>query len=209
VTGKRGLRRARNLSLGLLTLLVFLPRQGTADPLPEAAKNEAAALATAMQAQLGSALQTAIKAGGSEAAIAVCKVQAPLIAARLSEQNGWQVRRVGTRVRNPRTGQPDAWEQQGLAALARRLTAGEPASAVFVAAQLAEANAVTQRYLAPIVTAPMCLLCHGHAESLSAPIRAALQRDYPADHAVGYVAGELRGAFSVRRTVPAPDTPVN
>lgn len=165
---------------------------------------EAGARANRLQAELSAKLQAAIGAGGPVAAITVCKVEAPAIAARLSG-DGWQVRRVGTRVRNPASGRPDAWERAGLEQFAQRLRAGEPAEALSVAAVLEDADGATRlRWMRPIMTGPMCLTCHGPAESQSAELRAALQREYPQDAAVGYAPGELRGAFSVSRAYPAP-----
>ena len=46
------------------------------------------------------------------------------------------------------------------------------------------------RWMRPIVTAPLCLTCHGAAASQSAELRAALQRAYPQDAALGYAAFE-------------------
>ncbi len=164
---------------------------------------EAGARANRLQAELSAKLQSAISAGGPVAAISVCKVEAPAIAARLSG-DGWRVRRVGTRVRNAASGRPDAWELAGLEQFAQRLRAGEPAEALSVAAVLEDADGATRlRWMRPIVTGPMCLTCHGPAESQSAELRAALRRGYPEDAAVGYAPGELRGAFSVSRAYPS------
>ena len=51
----------------------------------------------------------------------------------------------------------------------------------------------------PIITAPMCLACHG--SELSVEVKDALAAQYPADQASGYAAGDLRGIFWV--TLPA------
>lgn len=57
--------------------------------------------------------------------VKVCTDLAPHIAGRLSRDQGWRVTRVGTRVRNPLLGMPDAWEQQVLALFAARAAKGE------------------------------------------------------------------------------------
>lgn len=44
---------------------------------------------------------------------------------RLSRERGWRVTRVGTRVRNPLLGKPDAWEQQVLAGFTERAAKGK------------------------------------------------------------------------------------
>ena len=46
---------------------------------------------------------------------------------------------------------------------------------------------------------PLCLTCHGAA--LSPDVEAALAESYPEDHATGYSAGDLRGAFVVERVI--------
>jgi hypothetical protein len=51
------------------------------------------------------------------------------------------------------------------------------------------------RYLKAILVQPQCLACHGGP--LAAPVKAAIASRYPGDRAMGYAAGELRGAFVV------------
>jgi len=163
---------------------------------------EADALSTRFQQELQGKLQAAMTAGGPVGAISVCKDEAPAIASRLSRESGWQVRRVGTRVRNPLTGSPDAWEQGQLADMQRRLKAGEPPQALAVLATVDEPQGRALRYFKPILMGPLCVTCHGAPESQSKELREALQREYPHDTATGYALGELRGAFSLRRTNP-------
>jgi hypothetical protein len=162
---------------------------------------QADALATRFQAELQSRLQAAMAAGGPAGAIGVCRDEAPAIASRLSRESGWQVRRVGTRVRNPLTGSPDAWEQAQLAQMQRRLAAGEKPEALGIFTTVDEPDGPALRYLKPIVLGPLCLACHGPDAMQSAELRTALQRDYPHDAATGYAVGELRGAFSLRQKV--------
>ena len=82
--------------------------------VPQSVVDQAAGIANRFGGELTGKLQAAMSAGGPVAAVDVCKVEAPAIASRLSRETGWQVHRVGTRVRNPHTGQPDAWEQFAL-----------------------------------------------------------------------------------------------
>ena len=160
-----------------------------------------ARLADRFQAELQASLQKAMAAGGPVAAVAVCKDEAPSIASRLSRESGWQVRRVGTRVRNPYSGAPDAWEQTQLDLMQQRLQRGEASALSAVSETVDEPQGRAQRYLRPIVTGPVCLVCHGSVSAQPAELRAVLQREYPHDAATGYQAGELRGAFSLRRQV--------
>jgi hypothetical protein len=172
---------------------------GTA--VPSAVVEQAAAIANRLGAELTARLQAAIADGGPVAAIEVCQNEAPAIASRLSRETGWQVRRVGTRVRNPHTGLPDAWEQLALQELERRVRAGERPEKLVIATQVNEPRGAAYRYLRAIVTGPLCVTCHGTKEQQSDELRAALERAYPHDAATGYAPSELRGAFSLRRPV--------
>jgi Protein of unknown function (DUF3365) len=158
---------------------------------------EAAGIADRFQAELQGRLQQAMAAGGPVEAIRVCQAEAPAIASRLSRETGWQVRRIGTRVRNPLTGLPDAWEQERLPRLATRLALGEALPSMNN--QRITAQGVEQRYLRAIPVGPLCLACHGEASAQPEALRAALQQAYPHDAATGYRQGELRGAFALRR----------
>lgn len=166
------------------------------------AQREAQALVDRFHQELSGKLTTALAEGGPLRAIDVCKIEAPAIASRLSRESGWQVKRIGTRVRNPFAGLPDAWEQQQLADFAGRLAAGEPPPAVAVYAEVDEAAGRMQRYMRAIPVAPQCLVCHGERDAQPGELQAALAREYPQDRALGYQPGELRGAFSLRRPAP-------
>jgi hypothetical protein len=165
----------------------------------ERSADEAAALAARFQAELQARLQAALADGGPVHAVTVCREEAPAIASRLANESGWQLRRVGTRVRNPATGVPDTWEQAQLSEFARRMGAGEDAARLRVAVVADEPGGSVLRYMQPIVTAPACLACHGDRAAQSPALREALGRHYPQDQATGYAAGELRGAFSLRK----------
>lgn len=171
-----------------------------ADEPPPAAV-EAQALAARFQQELGGRLQAAMAAGGPVNAVGVCKDEAPAIAARLSRESGWQLKRVGTRVRNPQSGVPDAWEQAQLADFAQRLAAGEKPEALRRYSVVDEPGGRYERYVAAIAVAPPCLACHGDVTTQSEALRSALRTAYPHDAATGYRAGDLRGAFSLKRAL--------
>lgn len=172
-------------------------------PMPQAVLEEATGIANRLGAELTARLQAAMAAGGPVAAVEVCQDEAPAIASRLSRETGWQVHRVGTRVRNPYSGQPDAWEQFALQELERRVRAAEAPERLVIATTVTEPQGEAYRYVRAIVTGPLCLACHGAREQQSEELQAALAQAYPHDAATGYALGELRGAFSLRRTVSA------
>jgi hypothetical protein len=189
------------MKLAALAVFAVLPALANAAEPPEAAR-QAQALAARFQSLLQARLLSAMETGGPVAAVSICRDEAPAIASQLSRESGWQVRRVGTRVRNPLTGIPDAWEQVQLATFARRIESGEAAENLPVWAVVDEPAGRAMRYMKPIVTGPLCLTCHGEVASQPAALREALMREYPHDAATGYAANELRGAFSLRRKVP-------
>lgn len=199
-------RRPLCLSLCALLVCALWPLAPTIqaaedEPSAEAALSaEARALAAAMQAQLQSTLAGAMAEGGPAGAIAACRLEAPAIAAGLSE-GGWQLRRTALKVRNPANA-PTAWERQGLLALQGQLAAGAAPGALSIAEVMEVPEGRVFRYLQPIMTGAVCLNCHG--ETLSAGVQQALQRDYPEDRATGFSAGQLRGAFSFTRWLPEP-----
>lgn len=160
-------------------------------------QSEAAAIADRFQSELQGRLQQAMAAGGPVEAVRVCQVEAPAIASRLSRETGWQVRRIGTRVRNPLTGVPDAWEATQLPELAARLAQGGEVPST--SSQSITQQGTEQRYLRAIAVGPLCLACHGEPAAQSQALREALQKAYPHDAATGYRQGELRGAFAIRR----------
>ncbi len=181
-------------------ILAMLPAFAfAAEPLESEHQAEAEALVARFQSRLQARLLAAMGAGDPAEAVKVCRDDAPGIASLLSRESGWQVRRVGTRVRNPLTGRPDTWEQSRLAEFARRIESGESPESLSVWAVVDEPSGRTMRYMKPIMTGPLCLTCHGEVAAQSATLRAALLREYPHDAATGYAVGELRGAFSLQR----------
>jgi hypothetical protein len=163
---------------------------------------EAAALARAREAAGGLArellarLGAELAEGGVVQATRVCSEVAPALAAAHST-DGLTVRRVSVRPRNP-NGRPDEWETAGLARLAELHAAGELPDEVGAVVDGEKGPAL--RFLKPLRIAATCLRCHGDPAGFPPELAAALAERYPADKAVGYRAGDLRGAISV--TVP-------
>src|SRR5690606_22166510 len=112
---------------------------------------------------------------------------------------GVYVRRVSDRVRNP-VNAPDPAERRDLERLATLHREGRlPADTAYLDRS---GDAPALHYLRPIVVAPACLACHGPRQEIAPEVRAILQERYPADAATGYRAGDLRGAVSVRVSLP-------
>ena len=58
-------------------------------------------------------------------AVIVCNARAPLIAAELSQQTGWDVGRTSLKLRNPSQNAPDDWEKAVLLEFEQRKSDGE------------------------------------------------------------------------------------
>ncbi len=155
--------------------------------------------------ELGGALKAELDRGGPSGAIGVCRDTAPAIANRLSLQNGWKVTRVGTRVRNPMIGTPDAWEQQVLADFQMRAAAGESLQNMSHAEVVAEPGGRYFRFMKPIPVQEVCLACHGDTAEIAESVRDALAQSYPHDQATNYRLGDLRGAFSIKQPLIATE----
>ncbi|MDO9518872.1 MAG: DUF3365 domain-containing protein [Pseudohongiella sp.] len=187
-------------TLGTLMIVMMVTACGGADETPAASatidqaamQQEAAGIAGQFVGTLLPTLQQAMQEGGPVNGINVCSVQAPLIAQNLSEQSGWQVKRVSLKARNNALATPDAWETAVLQEFDQRQQSGEPAG------QINKAELVDGefRYMQAQPTGPLCLSCHG--TEIAPEVSAALAQHYPMDLATGYLEGQVRGAISLR-----------
>ena len=159
----------------------------------------------AFMKELGEAMTREMTKGGPMEAIKVCAELAPEIANRLSRENGWRVTRVGTRVRNPLLGMPDAWEQHVLEGFTARAAKGETFAGMSHGEVVSEPGGQYYRFMKAIPLQPKCLLCHGPVETMPESIRTILKQHYPFDAATGYQAGDLRGAVSIKQPLGQPN----
>jgi hypothetical protein len=188
----------KSLILALLLTGCATPGSETQKPDPKQV-DEARAAAKSLATQLGGKLKAEMEANGPAAAIGVCKTVAPQIAADLSKQTGLKIGRVGTRVRNPESGTPDAWNVRALEIFAARMKEGEKPDAMELAEVVTEPSGKYLRYAKAIGTQPACLTCHGSAKDIPEAAKTRLLTEYPSDKATGYSLGELRGAVVVKR----------
>jgi hypothetical protein len=170
-------------------------------PSPE----EQAAMATdarkasaALIQKLGGELKTALGEHGPEGAIDVCKRRAPQIAAEVSQQSGFEVKRVSPKNRNP-AGVPDAWEAEAQAGLEKRLAAGEKPETLDTWQIVSTSTGKQFRYAKALPVQPVCLTCHGDSATIPGGVKARLAAEYPLDKATGYAPGMVRGIVSIKR----------
>jgi hypothetical protein len=139
-------------------------------------------------------LQAGMQEGGPVNAISVCNLFAPGIANTYSVRNGWDVGRTSLKRRNPDNA-PDAWERSVLESFEERKRAGEDPAKLEHYEVVRQDGVRELRYMKAIPTVPLCLACHGeHVDSIT---RTRLEKLYPDDQALGYKAGDIRGAFSI------------
>jgi hypothetical protein len=173
-----------------------------ADPAAAKALADARAAAAGLGQELRSLLVNEMERGGPAAAVAACAKGAQARTADYRDRKHVDIRRTSLRHRSPANA-PDAWERAGLEAFAT-MPAAERGSAERWEV-VRENGRESLRYLKAVVTAPMCLACHGAPASIPPPVRRALDEAYPDDVATGFATGDVRGAISVR--VPLPPRP--
>jgi len=141
-------------------------------------------------------LVSAMKQGGPVHAISVCNTVAPTLAHQQSEKHGWEVARTSLKVRNPDNA-PDAWEKAVLDKFDQRKAAGEDPTKIAYYEVVEENGERYFRMMKAIPTGEVCLKCHG--SNIAVPVRAKLDELYPGDTARGYSAGDIRGAFTLKK----------
>jgi len=139
-------------------------------------------------------LQAGMREGGPINAVSVCNLTAPSIASTYSARSGWDVGRTSLKARNPDNA-PDAWERSVLESFEARKRAGEDPMKMEFHEVVRKDGASKLRYMKAIPTAKLCLACHG--EQVDSVTKTRLEMLYPHDQAMGYKAGDIRGAFSI------------
>ena len=181
-----------------LGLTAFTPVVHATDVSAEVAASRATA--QEFMQTLKQELQAAMQEGGPVNAVSVCNLTAPAIASTYSVRNGWDVGRTSLKLRNPANA-PDAWEQAVLVSFEERKRAGEDPANMEYYEVVSEDGSDTLRYMKAIPTAPLCLACHG--EQLDSIVKTRIETLYPEDQALGYKAGDIRGAFTISQPLPA------
>lgn len=159
-------------------------------------QSEARQAVQALAGKLQTEMKSAMEAGGPVQAIGACNTEALPLTAQVSQEQGLQISRTALRVRNP-DNTADAWEQRVLQSFIERQQAGEPLKGMMHSEIVEEEGRKVFRMLQAIPTQTQCLGCHG--DKLDPKVAEKIDTLYPDDEARGFKAGELRGAFSIRR----------
>jgi hypothetical protein len=145
--------------------------------------------ARAAAMKLGKTLKTRLVGAmqdGPPAAVRVCSEEARSLTTSIATETGVRVGRSSLRLRNPDNAGPP-WVTAWLREQGERPAQGT--------AGVATVEAGTARFLAPIAVEGFCLTCHGPPDAIPPEVRDVLRERYPTDRAVGYAAGDLRGAL--------------
>lgn len=184
----------KKMLLGFSAIALALPAYATPT------NQEARGLVKQYMGQLKPELQKGMKNGGPVNAIEVCHTKAPQIAHDMTQSTGWKINRVSLKPRGA-SATPDAWEKEVLQKFNQQLAQGADVKKIEFSQTIIMNGEKQFRYMKAIPTAAMCLSCHGTDEMVKAPVKQAIGKYYPNDKAVGYHAGEIRGAFSFTKAL--------
>ncbi len=155
-------------------------------------RETARAIALQTQAALGSTLKQQIAQNGAAAAITFCNVRALPITDSLAAVHGVAISRITDRARNPINRATPGEERimEGMRGILEQAK-GDPVPAM--------ADSLgSETYYFPIVTNNLCLNCHGQPETdIDPAVLQEIQNRYPADSALGYGPGQLRGLWKI------------
>ncbi|MBF0212171.1 MAG: DUF3365 domain-containing protein [Magnetococcales bacterium] len=182
------------VAAALMTSWIAPLAQANEDPLLDEARKVAMSLPPKLQATL----QAEIVKSDFQGAITACKEMAPKIAGEISKESGWKIKRVSLKARNDARATPDAWEKAALEAFDKRAAAGESPAKL----EKGERIGSEYRYVKALPVQALCLGCHGKPDQITPEVKAALSQHYPQDQATGYSEGEIRGAITIRKTLP-------
>nr|WP_168711046.1 DUF3365 domain-containing protein [Ningiella ruwaisensis] len=143
--------------------------------------------------QLKGELSSAIQEQGLAHAVTVCKDKAPEIARSLST-DGWTLARTSLGVRNPDNA-PNEWERGVMLAFDKAYKGGKSAADLHVS----KIDDTSFYYMKAIETSQVCLACHG--SNVNESLLKHINTQYPKDSATGFTLDELRGAFTLQKTI--------
>jgi len=184
------------LLVSTLSILPFLVNAG--EKVPSQDVEEARSLVKAFGSDLKHVLKTSMKSGGPIKALEECNIQAGPIAKKNSSLSGWNIGRTSLKVRNE-SNLPDEWESTILRQFEKRKAAGENVKTMEYSERVKEGDKLVYRYMKPIPTVGLCVTCHGG--NMSAEITHKVQSLYPNDQAIGFTAGDIRGAFTLQKQI--------
>ena len=152
-------------------------------------------IVVSMQDSVLRELTGALSRGGPGSAVSFCHLDATYLSQRIGKESGIAAGRTSDRLRNP-TNAPRPWAAPLVKANAGRQANGVDGFVVDLGNRVG--------VLRPIAQRPVCAACHGPVDKLNPQVLRVLADRYPADRAVGFREGEIRGWFWVEMPKPQP-----
>ena len=148
--------------------------------------------------QLKSTLKAGITEGGLTSGVNTCFLKAPTISKDNSKQP-WSLTRTSLKVRNT-SNTADEWELEQLKTFEQQKTTGKSIKKLSSSTLITNQDGSKQfRFAKAIPTQQICLACHG--EQIPNSVKESIANHYPNDKAVGFKLGDIRGIFSVSKTI--------
>ena len=188
--------------LSMVTGAASHSQQAIQDSRVQPALYEAQQISTELADQVRGLLLQETGKGGFVNAVKVCSEIAQETANRFHRSTGHDVRRVSLKHRNPQN-IPDDYERRKLVEFDFLNREKKLEKEYFEVVK--ENDREYLRYMKPLVTIPLCMNCHGPNENIPSEVKAILKEKYPGDKATGFLAGDIRGAISVKITLPIPN----
>ena len=148
--------------------------------------------------ELKSVLLKNLKEGGAPQAINVCSDIAIALTNAIGEETNTKIKRATFQPRN-RNNTPDMFEEKVLLNFQEKFDAGTLTNEDDYLEVLKIDSSYYARYMTPLFVQGPCLSCHGDMNNLSDDVKKLLKEKYPDDAAIGYKAGDLRGAISITK----------
>ena len=181
-----------------LTVFAFLCASplGAQDLAPHVV--EAKSAIKALSASLQKEMKSAMMAGGPLEAVGTCNLKALPLTEQISRQQGLAVSRTSLKYRNKQN-MPDAWERKVLLGFEEKLSQGLEIKTMYHTEIVEEQGQKLFRMMKAIPVKPQCLACHG--ADIVPELNSEIEKLYPGDLARGFKAGQIRGAFSVKKKI--------
>ncbi|PID57922.1 MAG: hypothetical protein CR986_08365 [Ignavibacteriae bacterium] len=138
--------------------------------------------------------------GGPIQAVNICSDTASEMTQNFSEKNNVTIKRFSFKNRNI-SNVPDEMEKSILNEFQKLSDKGELTGKTFKLNKSKVNGKTTITFIKPIVIEAPCLNCHGNETQVDKKVAELLKNKYPADKAVGYKVGDLRGAISVTKVL--------
>ena len=145
-------------------------------------------LLSSLHSTLLTQLQRELDAKGPAGALDACHLDVTWAAFRLARHEGLAAGRTSARPRSP-TNAPKGWARRIVQQYNNAPARGLDGFVIDLGDRIG--------LLRPIEELPMCAACHGPEERLSPAVRTRLPECYPADCAIGFKDGDVRGWFWV------------